>query len=337
MNPEILELLRKKSQPRDWEDLNKHFQAEICGYVGLEPVYQFYSTLNDSLEINAHSISLSVQPQASYIPWHQHNYAEMMIPLLGKCCVVVNGKKITVEQEDIIMVGKGVSHRVEETDSGAIVVNIALKNTAFSLTDLNFMLHSGTGQSISNLLFSLLSSDENRETQYCLFKVNHQAQIVNLIYDIIGEYYHDDVQSNQIIRFDLLGLFSRLIRQAYHGKLSVKDGKFTNNGTDVLSLLLYIEKHYQAITLEEMATNFGFNPNYLSAYLKKNTGLTFIKLVHLQRINVAAEYLANTVVAIEQIALKVGYENPSYFYKIFKKTMGCSPKEYRQRFYKLHN
>ena len=84
-----------------------------------------------------------------------------------------------------------------------------------------------------------------------------------------------------------------------------------------------------------MATNFGFNPNYLSAYLKKNTGLTFIKLVHLQRINVAAEYLANTVVAIEQIALKVGYENPSYFYKIFKKTMGCSPKEYRQRFYKL--
>ena len=78
-----------------------------------------------------------------------------------------------------------------------------------------------------------------------------------------------------------------------------------------------------------MAEHFGFNPNYLSSYLKKNTGLSFIKLVHLQRVNVAAEYLQYTKASIEQISLKVGYENPSYFYKMFRKVLGVSPKEYR--------
>lgn len=101
--------------------------------------------------------------------------------------------------------------------------------------------------------------------------------------------------------------------------------------TNLLSLLLYIEKHYAAIALEDMAHHFGFNPNYLSAYLKKQTGLTFIKLVHLQRINVAAEYLTYTSASIDQIAVKVGYENPSYFYKVFRKHLSISPTEYRQQ------
>ncbi|MEB3363705.1 helix-turn-helix transcriptional regulator [Lactobacillus sp. R2/2] len=80
-----------------------------------------------------------------------------------------------------------------------------------------------------------------------------------------------------------------------------------------------------------MANYFGFNPNYLSDFLKKHTGKTFIQLVHLQRVNVAAEYLSYTVAPIDRIANKVGYENPSYFYKIFKKYFGISPAEYRQK------
>lgn len=330
MNPEILEMLRQKSAPRDWEILNHRFNAEVIGYINREPVYKFFSTLSDSLEVNTRSISLAVQPCQSYIPYHQHDYAEMMIPLLGSCQVIVNEEKVLVNQENIIIVGKGISHRVEETDSGVIVVNIALRNTAFSLNDLNFMAHSGLNQSISNMLFSLLSGNRGLTPRYSLFEINHERKIVSLIYDIIEEYYAADVQVNQIIHFDLLSIFARLIRQAYKQHKRVKIATEKNGSNNLLELMLYIEKYYQNITLEDMATNFGFNPNYLSSYLKKNTGLTFIKLVHLQRINVAADYLANTSVSIEKISAKVGYENPSYFYKIFKKYLGSSPSEYRQ-------
>ena len=85
------------------------------------------------------------------------------------------------------------------------------------------------------------------------------------------------------------------------------------------------------MTLKSMAKHFKFHPNYLSSILKRKTGYTFIKLVHLQRINVAAEYLSLTDISIESISLAVGYEDPSCFYKIFRNHMGCSPREYRQR------
>ena len=94
-------------------------------------------------------------------------------------------------------------------------------------------------------------------------------------------------------------------------------------------MLLYIEKNYSKITLEQMAQHFGFNPNYLSDYLKNETGLSFIKLVQLQRVNAAAKYLTYTKVSIEKIATRVGYENASYFYKIFKQYFGISPAKYR--------
>ncbi|GHN53097.1 AraC family transcriptional regulator [Lactobacillus delbrueckii] len=331
MNPEILEQLRLGSQPRDWADVKDQFKAAVAGYEGDEPVYKFYSTLTDNLEVNPQSISISVQPQDSYIPFHIHNYAEMTIPLLGSCTVVIQDQRIEVGQENIIVIGRGVPHRVENTSAGSIVVNLALKDTAFSLNDLNFMLHSGSPQSISHVLMSLISGAGEQEAKYMLVQTGHEPKIVAVIYDIIGEYYSNDVQANQIIRFDLLSLFSRLIRLAFKQSSVVETDQKTNKGTGILDFLLYIEKNYQDITLEKMAKDFGYNPNYLSAYLKKYTGQTFIKLVHLQRINVAAEYLTYTSGSIEKIALKVGYENPSYFYKVFKKYFKCSPKEYRQR------
>lgn len=60
MNPEILEMLRKKSQPKSWEKLNNRFKADILDYIDGEPVYKFHSFLTDSLEVNAHSISVTV-------------------------------------------------------------------------------------------------------------------------------------------------------------------------------------------------------------------------------------------------------------------------------------
>lgn len=328
MNTSVLELLRKNNQqPVDWQEIKEGLNADITAYIGEEPIYKFFQTLTDDLEINANSISVSVQPIQSYIPFHIHNYVEIIVPLLGTCIFESKSGLVEIGQEDIMIVGKRTVHRVHEIEPSTIVVNIALKSSAFSFNDLNFMLHSGSGQSISNMLFTILNDESYGDSQYSLFKIGHDAKIVSLIYDTIEEYYKNDVQANQIIHFNILSLFSRLIRQSYYTDYSMEQSKRHQNA--LMPLLLYIEKHYANISLEDMADYFGFNPNYLSSYLKKHTGMTFIKLVHLQRVNVAAEYLRYTTMPIDQISVKVGYENPSYFYKIFRNILGSSPKEYR--------
>ncbi|KRN27570.1 transcriptional regulator-type [Lactobacillus selangorensis] len=297
-------------------------------HVGKSPVFEFSNTLTDSLEVTTQLIAISVQPIESFIPFHVHNYVEMMIPIAGNCVVTTKNESFHLKQDDFIVMGNRTIHRVEPIKKGTIVVNLALKDAAFSLNDLDFMRYYGSTTNISSMLFSLLASN-NDGGSYSLFKTHHDQKIITTLDDVIEEYYHPDIQTDQIIRFEILTLFARLVRIASKTKMPAKAIKTAPS--NLLSLLLYIEKNYSYITLEAMAAHFGFNPNYLSSYLKRQTGLTFIKLVHLQRINVAAEYLTNTNISIEEIAAKIGYENPSYFYKVFRDNFGCSPNEYRKR------
>ena len=331
---EVLRLLRKNNSPRNWSDVlatvekNGNLTKKV-GQIVKEPIYRFFDTYSDDLTLNNSSISIAAQPTESFIPYHIHDYVEIMIPLIEDCVVVLEHSEIKVKQNNLIFMGNRTIHKVKPISKKGVVVNIALRSSAFSLNELDYLNHRENGSNISNILFSLLSNEEYGEGRYSLFEVNRDARITNLIYDIISEYYHPDIQSDQLIRLEMLTLFSLLIRQAANAEIKVKDFRKKNN--NLLSLLLYIEKHYSNITLQKMATHFGFNPNYLSDYLKKHSGKTFIQLVHLQRINVAAEYLTYTTAPIERIATRVGYENPSYFYKIFKKYFGISPAVYRQK------
>ena len=325
-------MLRQNNGFRDWETLLANLKSQndsikVVGTINSDPIYEFYDTYSDNFVLNSSSITISVQPVKSYIPFHVHDYVEINIPLVGNCVVVTEHERIKVNQDNMIFVGYKTPHKVEPIGKNDVVLNIELRTSAFSLNELDFLQSKGKGISISNLLFSLLSDEDYGEGRYSLFEVDHDPKITAIIYDIIDEYYGARVQSDQIIKLEMLTMFSLLIRKTYYREAQVTDSKKKNN--NLLSLLLYIEKNYSDITLEQMAQHFGFNPNYLSDYLKNETGLSFIKLVQLQRVNVAAKYLTYTKASIEKIASRVGYENASYFYKIFKHYFGISPAKYR--------
>ncbi|UQS83396.1 AraC family transcriptional regulator [Bombilactobacillus thymidiniphilus] len=333
MKKELQELLRKNNYPRDWQQIARAFTqqgnplAQTVTNID-EPVYNFFETYSDNLVLNLQPITISAQPVCSYIPYHMHNYIEVMIPLVGECSVYFEKQTLNLKSEDILLIGSKTAHKVKPIGKNDIVINIMLKQAAFSLSDLNFLQNNSGGASIFQLLLSLFASEKYSEERYVWFKINHQQKIVNNIYDIIDEYYHSDIQSQQILHFDILTLFSRLLRQSYYSKIYAPQSNHSQ--INLLALLLYIESHYKTITLDNLAQHFGFNPNYLSTYLKKETGHTFIQLVHLQRINVAAQLLLYTDASVETIATEVGYENPSYLYKIFKKIFGISPATYRK-------
>ena len=85
--------------PREWKDVittiakNGNLTKEI-GRIGKEPVYRFFETYTDDLVLNNSSISITVQPTKSFIPYHIHNYVEIMIPLVEDCFVYVERTKI---------------------------------------------------------------------------------------------------------------------------------------------------------------------------------------------------------------------------------------------------
>jgi two-component system, response regulator YesN len=93
----------------------------------------------------------------------------------------------------------------------------------------------------------------------------------------------------------------------------------------------YIDSHLaEDITLEEIADLAGFSPAYFSTIFKKSNNETFMQYRINKRMHKAKELLAIPHLRIMDIASTVGYEDYPNFNKIFKKTTGYSPSEYRQ-------
>ncbi len=94
----------------------------------------------------------------------------------------------------------------------------------------------------------------------------------------------------------------------------------------------YIQNHYnEPITLESTAEIFYLNPSYFSRTFKIKLGENFIDYLTRVRMEKAIKLMRDPSLKTYDIAEMVGYNNTNYFSKLFKKIMGCSPTEYREK------
>ncbi len=93
----------------------------------------------------------------------------------------------------------------------------------------------------------------------------------------------------------------------------------------------YLNTHYgERITLEDMARRVYLSPSYFSRIFRKETGITFSAYLNRVRIERSKELLRHPSIRLTDIALMVGFEDQSYFTKVFKKLTGTTPLHYRE-------
>ena len=98
----------------------------------------------------------------------------------------------------------------------------------------------------------------------------------------------------------------------------------------VLRTLRYIEEHYNDGSLNELACLLHYDFAWLSREIKRKTGKTYTELVQEKRLSQACYFLKNTNMSVDDIAVQVGYDNVSYFHRLFKKELGVTPHHYRK-------
>ena len=93
----------------------------------------------------------------------------------------------------------------------------------------------------------------------------------------------------------------------------------------------YITGHIdKKITLSMLARYVNRSENYLSRIFKAETGINVINYVNTRKIQRAKELLADPAISITEISLSLGFDEPSYFNKIFNKICGINPSDYRK-------
>ena len=93
----------------------------------------------------------------------------------------------------------------------------------------------------------------------------------------------------------------------------------------------YIEHNLdKEMTREDLAQMVHLNQDYLARIFKKETGDSLMNYITGKRVEAAKHYLLKTGESVNTIAMRVGYDNFSYFTKIFKDRTGMTPKDYRR-------
>ncbi|QHI72941.1 AraC family transcriptional regulator [Aminipila terrae] len=98
----------------------------------------------------------------------------------------------------------------------------------------------------------------------------------------------------------------------------------------IAKALQFINKHYsEKITLKDIEQNLHVNASYFSTLFKHEMGVTFTDYLNALKIERASELLSTTNLSIIDISLSAGFDDQSYFTKVFKKAKGVTPKQYR--------
>jgi len=102
-------------------------------------------------------------------------------------------------------------------------------------------------------------------------------------------------------------------------------------GRAVGRAIRYIEDNYgRDLPLEEVAKSVSLSPSYFSSSFKKETGKSFVEFVTEFRVERASELLCATNFNTSEVAYRVGFNDPKYFTRIFKRSVGVTPSEYRK-------
>lgn len=91
------------------------------------------------------------------------------------------------------------------------------------------------------------------------------------------------------------------------------------------------ENIHKRLTLKEISDYIGLSVSHFSSVFQKKTGYSPLNYHSQLKIQQACHYLDFTDMKINQISMTLGFEDPLYFTRVFSKTMGVSPSNYRKK------
>ncbi|HAO6504136.1 TPA: helix-turn-helix domain-containing protein, partial [Listeria monocytogenes] len=226
------------------------------------------------------------------------------------------------------LLDSGCHHSIKATGEKDILINILFRDQQISLEWLTSI------KKKNSLLFDFLlhsSVSEQSLKKYIIFQSAQIPHIQQILNQIITEYFLEEEFSSRIITLYLPILFTELVRKCDTYLADDLTNSQSSTTSTVLEVIKLIESNYRTITLTSAADTLGYNKNYLSNFIKKNTNFTFTELVNKQKMLAANLLIETTSTPIELIIEKVGFSNKTYFYSLYKRTFNLLPNEVRNK------
>jgi AraC-like DNA-binding protein len=261
---------------------------------------------------------LSINELTRPFPAHRHDFLECSLVLEGEGWEVVNGIRHEMSPGTFTFLLPFQVHELGVASGKAL----RLYNCMFDREWLTFGMNGG------GLLGKLLFREEGGNA-FVQLSEEETAEIAALFGSMEREVAENGRWSREMVRLKLSELLIRFDR--FRGPRGIiRTGELPERGS-VWPAIRHIQYHYrEELTLAGLAKEFGFSIPYLSAEIKRKTGMNFLALLHSIRIQHACGLLLSTSLTGMDIAVEAGFNSYKAFMRNFRATMGMTPGEYRR-------
>ena len=265
----------------------------------------------------------SIPLDFTLVPLHWHAELEIVVIKKGTGLISVDFEKRTVSSGDIVFIRPGQLHSIEQNGARKMEYeNIILKPE---------LLISGEADLCARQFIRPLMKGELRCVSFLTPAVPGYPEISDCIsrIDHLCEKRPDGYQL--AVKGFLFQLVFLLL--SHRQKKSTSPALQTKSLEKIKTILKYVEEHYaDHITIDDMAAITFYSKSHFMKFFKAHMGTGFIEYLNDYRLTIAERLLRTSDATVLEIAEKSGFDNLSYFNRMFKRKYGQSPGKQRKLF-----
>ncbi|MBQ9117035.1 MAG: AraC family transcriptional regulator [Clostridia bacterium] len=266
----------------------------------------------------------NVHPESDFyiMPCHWHLEYEIVLIHRGELSMILDERRFVARAGDIVLLPEGTLHTGMPTDCeyDCIVFSQALWDAKHgAVGEIRRLMRRSIGENVINAGSSAELYNICVSLSECLGKRSARAaEGLPVVAEEMKCYGH------------LCQFFGTLLAEGRYGG---DDSEGKRHTEQLKSVISYMENNYQReITLSELAEAAGLSAKYLCRMFSALTDKSPIEYLNEYRVECACALLAMTDRQMLDIAYSCGFNDQSYFIKLFKRYKGTTPGAYRKKF-----
>ena len=246
---------------------------------------------------------------------HRHDFYNLIYIKQGKGTHDIDFRKFDVENNQLFFMNDGQVHEWELSED-TLGYTLFFKKEFYEVLEKNLSL---------NALPFFNNNIEN--TPFVVFDKSQATLIENIFEQIIAEFQQEQAHKDGLIKILLKSIFIYSTR-VYHPKFN-KDHNSLNT-SKIRNFENLIEIHHKKLkSVKDYAAKLNISANYLNAVCKETVGRTAGDMIRDRIILEAKRLFLHSTISVCEAAYFLGYDDCSYFIRMFKKNEGKTPEKFR--------
>ena len=258
---------------------------------------------------------IDMKEGGEYRGLHSHVAVEIVKVKSGTLTITINGENLGIGENQIVFINSNVGHKLLSDNAKIIYIQL---DVAFLKEESGYDEQTTLNEFVMH----------TKAKTYQIFSQN--AEITEILKKITERYGKENLDDKWYMKSHLYELVAFMYCQDFLTPIAVSEREIKK----IRPVVRYIEANFVSpLTLDEICSEVKCSKYSVCHSFKAATGATVFDYINYLRVQSAVEKLKQKENSVLEIASQCGFSSATYFNRVFKNVIGCSPSVYRRNFF----